>query len=237
LLGLLTLLLALGAAVSAPPGPVAEVRAATYSIVAYDADRKEWGVGTASRALAVGCCVPWAKAGVGAIATQSVVNVTYGTRGLELLAEGKTAEEVLKSLTGADPGKEDRQLAIIDSRGNIAHFTGKECDPWAGSKVGKHYVCVGNLLAGEAVLDEAAKAFEGAKGPMAWKLMAALEAGEKAGGDKRGKQAAAILVVRENGGPNEFGDRAVDLRVDDHQTPVQELARILAKQIRRPRQD
>lgn len=214
--------------------PVNEVRAATFSIVAYDPERKEWGVATASKVLAVGNCVPWAKAGVGAVATQSFVNVSYGPKGLELLAEGKPVAEVVKLLTEPDRNRETRQLAVIDKDGNVATYTGKECIRWAGGKEGKHFACVGNLLAGDAVVADMGKAFEEAKGPLAWKLLAAMEAGEKAGGDKRGKQSAAVLVVRDGAGANGFGDRYIDLRVDDHQTPIQELARILNKSVRRP---
>ncbi len=217
---------------ASPAAPSAEVN--TFSIVAHDPERKEWGVAVASKYLAVGAVVPWAKAGVGAIATQSYVNVTYGSRGLELLAEGKSAKEVLELLTDADKGKELRQVGVVDARGNVANFTGKKCVAWAGGKTGKHYTCQGNLLTDEGVVAAMAKAFEESKGPLAWKLMNALEAGEKAGGDKRGKQSAAILVVREGGGPNGLGDRMVDFRVDDHENPVQELARILAKAVRRP---
>jgi uncharacterized Ntn-hydrolase superfamily protein len=212
-----------------------EVWASTFSIAAIDADKKEWGVATASRVLAVGNCVPWAKAQVGAIATQSAINVTYGSRGLELLAEGKTAAEVVKLLTEADNGREIRQLAIVDKTGSVASFTGKKCVPWAGGKEGKGYVCVGNLLTGEAVITDMAKTFEETKGPLAWRLLLAMEAGDKAGGDKRGKQSAGIIVVRDNAGPNGFGDRMIDLRVDDHETPLQELGRLLTKRgLRRP---
>ncbi|HEV3205229.1 MAG TPA: DUF1028 domain-containing protein [Gemmataceae bacterium] len=206
----------------------------TYSIVPFDPDHKEWGVAVASRALACGSIVPWAKAGVGAVATQSYANVAYGPRGLELLAEGKTPEQVLEKLTGEDPGKDLRQVGIVDARGNGAHFTGPKCQAWAGGKSGKHYTCQGNILAGEEVVNEMAKAFEETTGPLAWRMMAALEAGEKAGGDKRGKQSAGILVVRDKGGPNGLNDRMIDLRVDDHENPVQELARILGKRVRRP---
>lgn len=209
------------------------VQADTYSIVAYDPDSKQWGVATASRALAVGNCVPWAKVGVGAIATQSSVNVTFGSKGLELLAEGKSAEETLKILIEADKGKELRQLAIVDGKGNVAHFSGKLCGQWFGAKVGKNFICIGNILAGEEVVNAMGKAYEESKDSFPWRLMAALEAAEKAGGDKRGKQAAAILVVRDQSGPNGFGDRYVDLRVDDHETPVQELARVLGKRVRK----
>src|SRR5439155_10015478 len=142
--------------------------------------------------LAVGSAVPFAKAQVGAVATQSRVNVTYGPNGLELLAKGKTAEEVVKELTDADQGQEFRQLGVVDAKGNVAAFTGKKCSPWAGHKTGKDYTCQGNLLAGEAVVEAMARAFEEAKGPLAWRLWEALDAGDKAGGDKRGKQSAAV---------------------------------------------
>jgi uncharacterized Ntn-hydrolase superfamily protein len=206
----------------------------TFSIVAFDPDKKEWGVAVASKYLAVGSVVPWAKAGVGAVATQASVNATYGPRGLELLAEGKTPEEVVKVLTDADKGKDFRQLGVIDAKGEVAAFTGLKCNAWAGHKTGKLYACQGNILAGEAVVNDMASAFEEAKGPLAWRMMAALEAAEKAGGDKRGKQSAAILVVRDKAGPNEFNDRYIDLRVDDHDDPIPELARILGKRIKRP---
>ena len=229
-IGLLTVGLAAQPPSPAPP----EVWATTFSIAAYDADSKEWGVATASRVLAVGNCVPWAKANVGAIATQSAINVTYGSKGLELLADGKSAADAVKILTEADKQREVRQLAIVDKQGNTAAFTGKMCIPYAGGKEGKGYVCVGNLLAGEAVIADMAKAFEEAKGPLAWRLLAAMEAGDKAGGDKRGKQSAGVLVVRDGAGPNGFGDRYIDLRVDDHEKPLEELARVLAKRVRRP---
>jgi len=206
----------------------------TFSIVAYDPDEKEWGVAVASKYLAVGSAVPFAKAGVGAVATQARVNVTYGPRGLELLAAGKSAEEALKELTDADKGKETRQLGLLDAKGEAAAFTGKKCGTWAGHKTGKHYTCQGNLLKGEEVVTKMAEAFEKAKGPLAWRMMEALEAGDQAGGDKRGKQSAAILVVHEGRGPNGLSDRYVDLRVDDHKDPVPELARILALRVRRP---
>jgi uncharacterized Ntn-hydrolase superfamily protein len=208
--------------------------AATFSIVAHDPDTKEWGVAVASKYLAVGAVVPWAKAGAGAIATQSAVNISYGPKGLDLLEKGKTAEEVIKTLTDADEGRVFRQVGIIDASGEVATFTGKGCNAWAGSKTGKHYAVQGNILTGKDVVDEMAKAYEEAKGPFAWKLMAALEAGEKAGGDKRGKQSAAILVVKEGRGPNGIGDRYLDFRVDDHEKPIQELARILALRVKKP---
>jgi uncharacterized Ntn-hydrolase superfamily protein len=168
------------------------------------------------------------------VATQSYVNPSYGPRGLELMAQGKSAEEALKKLVEEDAGRDGRQVGMVDAKGEVANFTGPKCNAWAGAKSGKHYTCQGNLLAGEAVVEAMAKAFEESKGPLAWRLMAAMEAGEKAGGDKRGKQSAAILVVRERGGTGGFNDRYVDFRVDDHKEPLPELARILALRLRRP---
>jgi uncharacterized Ntn-hydrolase superfamily protein len=219
----------------APSADEPEAVANTFSIAAYDPETKEWGVAVASKYLAVGSAVPWAKAGVGAVATQAAVNVALGPKGLELLEKGKSAEEVVKQLTDEDKGKDARQLGVVDAKGEVANFTGPNCQKWAGGKSGKHYTCQGNLLTGEDVVKDMAAAFEGAKGPLAWRLMAALEAGEKAGGDKRGKQSAAILVVRAGFGPNRIGDRYLDFRVDDHATPVEELARILALRIERPK--
>jgi uncharacterized Ntn-hydrolase superfamily protein len=238
LLGLAGLLLATLACRRAPaPDTPAGEWAATFSIVAHDPARKEWGVAVASKYLAVGSAVPFARAGVGAVATQSFINVTLGPRGLELLGGGKSAEEALAALKKEDSDIELRQLALIDARGEAVTFTGKRCLAWAGGKTGKGYAVQGNILTGEEVVDEMAKAFEAnPKWPLAWRLLAALEAGEKAGGDRRGKQSAALLVVRARGGPNGLGDRLVDLRVDDHKTPVQELARILrlVRRVRRP---
>jgi uncharacterized Ntn-hydrolase superfamily protein len=206
----------------------------TFSIVGYDPDRKEWGVAVASKYLAVGAVVPWAKAGVGAVATQSYVNVSYGPKGLDLMAQGTSAEETIKALTDADNGKDVRQVGVIDAQGNPATFSGSKCLNWAGGKTGKHFTCQGNILTGENVVQEMARAYEETKGPLAWRLVAALEAGEKAGGDSRGKQSAAVLVVRDKGGPAGLNDRLVDFRVDDHATPVQELARILSLRMKRP---
>jgi uncharacterized Ntn-hydrolase superfamily protein len=240
-----TLFLAIGLWLADPSGNMDQVTGApssqvsrgdwanTFSIVAYDPDKKEWGVAVASKYLAVGSAVPFAKAGVGAVATQSFVNVELGPRGLELMAEGKSAEEALKVLLEEDKGKDARQLGLIDAQGKAATYSGPKCMAWAGGKTGEHYTCQGNILKGEEVVIDMAKAFEESKGPLAWRLMTALEAGERAGGDKRGKQSAALLIVRDKGGPNGFGDRAIDLRVDDHETPVQKLARILGKRLRK----
>jgi len=216
------------------PSEIHDPPICTFSIVAFDSDRQEWGVAVASKFLAVGAVVPWAKAGVGAIATQSHANTTYGPKGLELLSQGKSAEEVIKLLTDEDKGKDVRQVGIIDAKGNAATFTGTKCNAWAGGKTGKHFACQGNILAGEAVVNDMAMAFEGSSGPLAWRLLAALESAEKAGGDSRGKQSAAILVVREKSGYSGFNDRMIDFRVDDHANPVQELGRILGLRLKRP---
>jgi uncharacterized Ntn-hydrolase superfamily protein len=219
---------------AAPEPPPAQTNYNTFSIVAYDPDTQQWGCAVASKVIAVGAAVPWARAGVGAVATQSYTNVTHGPNGLELMAKGMTAEEALKALQDSDKQIELRQLGLIDAKGGAASFTGKKCNAWAGHKVGKNYACQGNLLAGEAVVEDMAKAFEDTKGPFAWRLVAALEAAEKAGGDKRGKQSAALLVVKDKAGPNGFNDRMIDLRVDEHKEPVAELARILAMKMKRP---
>jgi uncharacterized Ntn-hydrolase superfamily protein len=214
-----------------------DILIATYSIVACDLDAKEWGVGVSSRVKAVGNAVPWAKANIGAVATQAQTNKKYGPDGLELLAKGKTAEEVVKELTMADKNAEVRQLGVIDGKGNAFAFTGKNCGVFAGHKVGKNYACQGNILAGEAVINDMAKAFEDTKGPLAWRLQAALDAAEKAGGDKRVTNkfnSAAMLIVRENAGPEGKTDRLIDLRVDDHKEPLVELARLLEEKIKKP---
>jgi uncharacterized Ntn-hydrolase superfamily protein len=239
-MGVLVLCVAFGglARNQAPaPVPSAEVEVNTFSIVAYDPERKEWGVAVASRYLAVGSAVPWAKANVGAVATQAAVNIAHGPNGLELLAKGMTAEEALKALSDSDKGIQFRQLGLVDAKGNAVGFTGKKCNPYAGHKTGTNFTVQGNILAGEAVINDMAKAFEDSKGPLAWRMMAALEAADKAGGDKRGKQSAAILVVRDKAGPNGVGDRFIDLRVDDHKEPIPELARILSLRLKRPKPD
>ncbi len=199
----------------------------TFSIVAYDPDNEEWGVGVASKFLAVGSMVPWARAGVGAIATQAWGNPNYGPDGLYLLEQGESPEETIKILTEADPRGEFRQLGIIDKEGNTASFTGDQCLDWAGSREGKNYSVQGNILAGREVVDSMADIFENTKGKLADRLISVLEAGQEAGGDKRGRQAAALFIVKENAGINGLDDRYIDLRVDDHQTPIKELKRLL----------
>jgi uncharacterized Ntn-hydrolase superfamily protein len=222
-------------AASYSPQPAAqEIECNTFSIVAYDPDKLEWGCAVASKYLGVGNVVPHGKAGVGMVATQASVNIAHGPNGVELLAKGMTAEEALKALKESDPKIEVRQLGLVDAKGNAATFTGSKCTPWAGGKTGKYYACQGNILAGEQVVNEMVKAFEETQGPLAWRMMAALEAGDKVGGDKRGKQSAAILVVRDKKGPNGIGDRYLDFRVDDHKEPIPELARILTLRVKRP---
>jgi uncharacterized Ntn-hydrolase superfamily protein len=219
------------------PQPADPEVVATFSVVGHDPDAKEWGVAVASKFLAVGSVVPWVEAGTGAVATQSFANVKYGPKGLELMRGGKTAEETIKALTEDDEGRDSRQVGIVDAKGNAATYTGKKCQPWAGGKTGKHYACQGNILTGPEVVDAMAKAFEEAKGPLAWRLMASLEAGEKAGGDKRGRQSAAIYVARPKGGYAGGNDRYIDFRVDDHKEPIPELARVLALKLRKPKEE
>jgi uncharacterized Ntn-hydrolase superfamily protein len=200
---------------------------ATFSIVAFDPETGDLGVAVASKFLAVGSVVPWAEAGVGAVATQSYANVTYGPAGLKALREGKSAAEALNALVDADKGREHRQAAIVDAKGRTATFTGSKCFAWAGGKTGRNWAAQGNILTGPEVIDAMGKAFEEAEGELAERLLTALAAGEKAGGDKRGKQSAALYVVRKKGGFLGGNDRYIDLRVDDHTDPVADLARLL----------
>lgn len=199
----------------------------TYSIVAYDFAAGDLGVAVQSRYFSVGSVVPWAEAGVGAIATQSFVNVSYGPRGLELLKKGLTAKEVVEKLVGEDEGREYRQLGVVDARGNAASYTGSKCLEWAGGKTGEGYAAQGNILANENVVEAMAEAYKSTRGSLAERLVAALDAGENAGGDARGRQSAALLVVKKDAGRGGYGDRFIDLRVEDHPDPVNELKRLL----------
>jgi len=199
----------------------------TFSIVAFDPSSKELGVAVHSRYFSVGSVVPWAEADVGVIATQSFVNVSYGPRGLKLLKKGLTVDEVIDRLTKEDEAREYRQLGIIDSKGNANAFTGKKCLEWAGSRVGKNYAAQGNILAGEEVVKNMGRKFESTRGDLAERLVASLEGGEEAGGDARGRQSAALLVVKKGFGRAGYGDRHVDLRVEDHPNPIEELKRLL----------
>jgi uncharacterized Ntn-hydrolase superfamily protein len=202
----------------------------TFSIVAHATSQSlppEWGIAVASKFLAVGSAVPWARAGAGAIATQAFANLAYGREGLDMLAEGRSASDVVTALTEADDGRADRQLGIVDSNGSAATFTGESCFDWAGGRTGDGYCCQGNILTGPEVVHSVAETFERAQGNLASRLVEALAAGDAAGGDRRGRQSAAVLVVREKGGYGGAIDRAVDLRVDDHERPVEELRRLL----------
>lgn len=198
----------------------------TFSIVAVDPKTGEIGVAVQSKFIAVGAVVPWAKAGVGAIATQSYANTSYGPVGLELLSQGLHPEEVLERLISADPDRELRQVGIVDAQGRAAAFTGEKCLPWAGHIVGENFACQGNILAGKEVVEAMAEAFLQTSGTLAERLLSALFAGQKAGGDRRGQQSAALLVVKEKGGYGGFNDRYIDLRVDDHPRPIEELKRL-----------
>jgi len=199
---------------------------ATFSIAAFDPETDSLGVAVQSKFLAVGSVVPWARAGVGAVATQALANFNYGPRGLDLMARGHTAEQTVEALTSADEDREHRQLGVVDARGQAATFTGSECFDWAGGVTGEHYAAQGNILVGKETVGAMARAYEGTGGDLAARLLAALDAGQEAGGDSRGKQSAALLVVREGGGYSGDNDRVLDLRVDEHPDPIQELIRI-----------
>src|SRR5438552_9898372 len=199
---------------------------ATYSIAACDLDASQWGVATQSKFLAVGSVVPWAEPQVGAIATQAYANPRYGPEGLGLLREGLSAEEVVARLTAADDGRDQRQLGIVDREGRSASFTGAECLDWAGGRTGPCYAAQGNILVSAETVDAIAETFEGSSGPLAERLLACLDAAQAAGGDRRGQQSAALLVVERNGGYAGLSDEVVDLRVDEHPRPLEELRRI-----------
>lgn len=204
---------------------------ATFSVVGFDPATGDLGVAVQSKFFGVGSVVPWAKAKVGAIATQSYANTSYGPDGLALLESGKSAKETLQQLTDTDAGRDQRQAGVVDAQGRAASFTGAKCNAWAGHIKGTNFCVQGNILAGEEVVKAMAAAYEKARGvtnsELADWLMAALDAGQQAGGDKRGKQSAALLVVREKGGYAGKNDRYVDLRVEDHPEPIQELNRLL----------
>lgn len=202
----------------------------TFSIVARSADGTSWGVAVASKFLAVGAVVPAAQAGVGAVATQSFVNLRYLPDGLALLGQRVPAVEVVRVLTDADDLRESRQLGVVDAVGGSAAFTGSECISWAGSRSGDGFTAQGNCLAGPHVVEAMEQAFlaSGEQEPLAHRLLASLRAGDAAGGDRRGRQSAAVLVVQEGGGYGGGSDVLVDLRADDHATPVDELVRLLA---------
>jgi uncharacterized Ntn-hydrolase superfamily protein len=200
----------------------------TYSIAACDLDAGQWGVATQSKFLAVGSIVPWARPHVGAVATQAHANPRYGPDGLDLLASGLPAEEVVARLTGADDRRDDRQLGVVDGAGGSATFTGSACFEWAGGIGGPCFAAQGNILVSDETVTALAEAFEGSRGrPLAHRLVGCLAAAQAAGGDRRGQQSAALLVVQQNGGYAGLSDSLVDLRVDDHDHPVEELGRLL----------
>jgi uncharacterized Ntn-hydrolase superfamily protein len=199
----------------------------TFSIVARDLATGELGIAVASRFFSVGSVVPWAKANVGAIATQSFANTSFGWRGLELLEKGASPEEVKEILLRNDDNPNRRQFGIVSSEGNSITYTGTECLPWAGGRSGPNYAIQGNILAGESVVTYMEKTFLETTGTLADRLYAALLAGNEQGGDARGKQSAAMLVVKENAGYGGYTDRAIDIRVDDHAEPFKELGRLL----------
>jgi uncharacterized Ntn-hydrolase superfamily protein len=209
-------------ALADPPSP------STFSIVAADPATGEVGVAVASRFFAVGSVVPFARAGVGAVATQASANTTYGPGALELLAHGATPAEALAILTRGDPDRSRRQAGVVAASGASATFTGEDCNAWAGGRNGPGYAVQGNILTGEPVVVEMERAFLASAGqPLAERLYAALAAGDAAGGDSRGKQSAVLLVSRAGGGYGAFDDRAIDIRVDDHKDPIVELGRLV----------
>src|SRR5882672_6852549 len=204
-----------------------EISVATYSIAACDLEAGQWGVATQSKFLAVGSIVPWAAPGVGAVATQALANPRYGPDGLALLAEGRSAPDVVTRLTEDDDGRADRQLGVVDARGGSATYTGSECLTWAGGLAGPGYAAQGNILVGEETVAALATTFTATAGrPLAERLLECLAAAQAAGGDRRGQQSAALLVVEKDGGYGGLTDTLVDLRVDDHEQPVVELARL-----------
>lgn len=199
---------------------------ATFSIAAADPATGEVGVAVQSKFLAVGSVVPWVKANVGAVATQSWANTSFGPKGLALLAEGMTPEEVIEELVGLDEGKSLRQVAVVSANGEAAAFTGAECYDWAGHKIGRHHSAQGNILVSEETVTAMSETFERATGTLAERLLEALAAAQQAGGDSRGKQSAAVYVQQESAGYGGYNDVKVDLRVDDHPEPIDELQRL-----------
>jgi uncharacterized Ntn-hydrolase superfamily protein len=200
----------------------------TYSIVAFDASEGAWGVAVASKFLAVGAVVSWARAGAGAVATQSFCKMSFGADGLAMMSNGKSARETLDALLANDPMAAQRQVGVVDKNGGSAAHTGSQCFDWAGHKLGEGFTCQGNILTGGNTLDAMVETFTSASGELADRLVAALLAGDTIGGDRRGKQGAAVLVVKPNGGYGGDTDRYLDLRVDDDSEPVKRLEKLVA---------
>jgi uncharacterized Ntn-hydrolase superfamily protein len=208
---------------------MADPLVATYSIVGCDLETRQWGVAVQSKFLAVGSVVPWAEPEVGAIATQAYANPSYGPNGLVLLRDGVSAGEVVERLTAADDGRDERQLGVVDAHGHSASWTGPGCNDWAGHRTGPGYAAQGNILVGEGTVEALATAFEAnSRLPLAQRLIECLAAAQAAGGDRRGQQSSSLLVVQRDGGYAALSDVLVDLRVDDHESPIQELRRIYA---------
>jgi uncharacterized Ntn-hydrolase superfamily protein len=231
------MLIAFHCLASSLSGKEREPLISTFSIVARDPETGELGVAVQSKFIAVGSVVPYAQAGVGAIATQALGNTRYGPVGLELLSKGAPPEKVIRLMTNADPRRAHRQVGVIGLDGNASNYTGEKCMDWAGGRTGSNYAVQGNLLTGPEVTKAMAMAFEDANGTLAERMIESLRAGQKAGGDKRGRQSAALLVVRKGWGYAGLNDRFRDLRVDDHPTPIEELERIYRlhrKVFRRP---
>ena len=205
---------------------MARAPVSTYSIAACDLERGQWGVATQSKFLAVGSVVPWAEPGAGAIATQAYANPRYGPDGLALLRQGLSADEVVRRLTEADDGRDERQLGVVDGAGRGATYTGTACLDWAGGRTGDGYAAQGNILVSGDTVDALAESFAAERRPLAERLIDALAAAQAAGGDRRGQQSAALLVVERDGGYAGLSDTLVDLRVDDHEAPVEELRRL-----------
>lgn len=203
------------------------VQPCTFSIVAYDAQLAAWGIAVASKFPAVGAVVPWARAGSGAVATQAYANTSFGPRGLDLMGKGLSASEALEKLTSQDEDSSHRQAGMVDANGGAATFTGSDCMEWAGGIRGSGFAVQGNILAGPQVVQGMANEFEHAPGDLPGRLMASLLAGDRAGGDRRGKQSAAILIVKAEGGYAGFNDRWIDYRVDDHDEPIPRLMELL----------
>ena len=218
--------LALFLACLLPSRTQALVQPSTFSIVAYDSLTQELGVAVQSKYFSVGTAVPWAEAGAGAVATQASVNVSLGPRAIALLRTGMSAPDVLRALSATDSLWDSRQFAIVDARGRAASWTGKKCIEYAGGETGPGFAVQGNILAGPAVVEGMSRAYRTTKGELAERLIAALEAAQAAGGDKRGMQSAALLIVRPSVTHPEYNSRYVDLRVEDHKTPIRELRRV-----------
>ena len=199
----------------------------TFSIVGYDPVNQEWGVAVQSKFLAAGAAVPFARAGAGAIATQANANLDYGELGLVMLKKGYSAKQVVDALLALDDGRDQRQIGVVDSRGGSYSFTGKECSDWAGGICGPNFSCQGNILVNKETVEAMAQSFQDSEGTLAHRLVKALDAAQNAGGDSRGRQAAALLVVKEHGSYGGYNDRMIDLRVDDDPDPIGKLEHLL----------